>query len=368
MRMGLPVVLALLVALAGASSCSAAHGAATPQGREATGAGRIMLDFYRTHSVWTDPGNQKGLFEGIRADTRSIVEAVQGVMIHGGLAWLYDLKPSPAQTGGEQIRKTEELLQRIAGLEGAPLAVRRPPEKRLLVNCREFAVLTCSIFRHKGIPARARAGYAVYTWGRGKYDNHWICEYWNQKERRWVQVDAQIDDKQRDLTHVDFDTLDLPGGKFVTAGDGWQRYRRRELKPELFGVAGEGRWIAMGWPMVMPNVTCDVMALNKMELLPWDVNPYWNKKEAEMSSADMAVIDWAAELSVAIDRKWIEMRQFFKAHPNLCVTKDVVEKDLGPHPERGDPTEKYGLPPSRVHKWASSLCVTSAFNLSRLAT
>ena len=133
------------------------------------------------------------MLDGIPDDIRSIVESVQGVLIHGGLVWLYELEPTEAQDNGFKIRRTEELLRRIESLDSAALGVHRPKEKRLIVNCRQFAVLACSILRHKGVPARARAGYALYTWRHGKYENHWICEYWNQDEQRWVQVDAQID-------------------------------------------------------------------------------------------------------------------------------------------------------------------------------
>ncbi len=286
-----------------------------------------MLGYYRTQSPWTDPGAFESMYKNIPDDIPSIVASVQGVLIHGGLVWLYELNPSETQADGFKIRKTEELLRRIQSLEGAGLGVHRPPEKRLCVNCRQFAVVTCSILRHKGIPARARAGYALYTWGRGKYENHWICEYWNEGKERWIQVDAQIDDKQKKLMGIDFDTLDIPAGKFVVAGEGWQRYRDGRVDVAAFGLGGRDGWNAMGWAMVMPNVTCDIMALNRMELLPWDANPYWSKNKEGMTEEDMAVIDKAAALSVQVDTRWPEMRDFYETHPLLRVPDDFENKE-----------------------------------------
>ena len=285
-----------------------------------------MLNFYRTHSPWTDPAKQQAMFEGLPDDIGSIVDSVQGVLMHGGLVWLYELKPSEAQDNGFKIRRTEELLRRIRALDGAALSVHRPKEKRLLVNCRQFAVLTCSILRHKGIPARARAGYALYTWRGGKYENHWICEYWNHNQRRWVQVDAQIDAPQKKLMGIDFDTLDMPRGKFVTAGQGWQRYRDGKVAVGAFGVGEKDGWNAIGWQMVMENVTCDIMALNKMELLPWDVNPYWVKREAEMAPEDIALIEEAATLSRQVDSQWPQMREFYESQPVLRMPEDFQDK------------------------------------------
>ncbi len=46
----------------------------------------------------------------------------------------------------------------------------------------------------------------------GKYEDHWVCEYWNPDEERFVRVDAQIDDVQQGALEIDFDRLDLPLG------------------------------------------------------------------------------------------------------------------------------------------------------------
>ncbi|MFH0879658.1 MAG: transglutaminase-like domain-containing protein [Lentisphaerota bacterium] len=235
---------------------------------------QTMLNYYQAQSRWTDPGDRKAMYDAVSNDVPAIVEAVQGVLIHGGLLWLYQLTPSEAQNDGALIRKTDELLRRIAALDAAALGVQRPVEKRLVVNCRQFAVLTCSILRAKGIPARARAGYALYTWGRGKYENHWICEYWKSDEKRWVRVDAQLDAPQKKLMGIDFDPLDIPAEKFVSAGVGWMKFRDGQAKADDFGLGGREGWKAMGWGMVMPNVTCDMMAMSKVELLPWNTHPY----------------------------------------------------------------------------------------------
>lgn len=286
-----------------------------------------MLDYYRTHSQWTNPGQQETMLHGIPDDIPSVVKAVQGCLIHGGLLWLYDLKPSQLQDKGFDIRRTEEILRRIKALDESPINVPRPKEKRLIVNCRQFAVLTCSILRNKGIPARVRAGYSLYTWGGGKFENHWICEYYKSDEQRWILVDAQIDDKQKKLMKIDFNTFDMPQGKFLSAGEGWQLFRDGKADPNVFGLGGKDGWKALGWDMVMSNVTCDMMALNKMELLPWDVSPYWHKKKEQMSAADMVIIDEAALLCCQVNNRWARMRELYDSHLVLQMPKDFEKKE-----------------------------------------
>lgn len=318
-------LVSILMGVVLLSSCGGQR--SEPQQLDAQGDNEAMLEFYRTQSPWTDPGEHVAMYEDVPDDVGAIVEAVQGAVVHGGLVWLYELEPSEAQQEGAVIRRTDELLARIKALDDAGLEVHRPPEKRLVANCRQFAVLTCSILRAKGIPARARAGYALYTWRHGKYENHWICEYWNADEKRWVQVDAQIDAKQREIMQIDFDTLDMPKGRFVTAGEGFRSYRDGEVAPENFGVGGGDTWNAMGWTMAMENVTCDLLALNKVELLPWDTPPFAEKAEDEMSPEDMALIEKAAHLTTNVDTHWPDMREFYETHPTFHMPEGFENKE-----------------------------------------
>jgi hypothetical protein len=54
-------------------------------------------------------------------------------------------------------------------------------------------------------------------------------------------VDAQIDDRQRELFRVTFDRLDVPRDRFLVAGDAW-RACRNGADPMTFGVAGTEMW------------------------------------------------------------------------------------------------------------------------------
>ncbi len=70
----------------------------------------------------------------------------------------------------------------------------------------------------------------------------------------------------------------------------------------------------------MPNVVCDTMALNKDELLPWDVPPHWTKKEAEMSSDDIELID---RLAAA---QWNEIRSLYGGRSTLQMPRDFDKR------------------------------------------
>jgi transglutaminase-like putative cysteine protease len=157
------------------------------------------------------------------------------------------------------------MTEHILGLNPAPLAVERSVEQRMVGNCRYFSTLSCALLRRVGIPARARCGFAGY-FESGRYVDHWVTEYWDGAECRWVRIDAQLDALQRAVIKPAFDTEDQPPGPFLPGGDAWQQCRRGEADPETFGILDMwGLWF------VQANVVRDLAALNKMELLPWDV-------------------------------------------------------------------------------------------------
>src|SRR5262249_2981221 len=100
----------------------------------------------------------------------------------------------------------------------------------------------------------------------GRYVDHWVTEYWDGAEHRWVRIDAPLDALQRAAITPAFDPEDQPPGPFLPGGEAWQQCRRGEADPATFGILDFwGLWF------VQANVVRDLAALNKMELLPWDV-------------------------------------------------------------------------------------------------
>ena len=165
------------------------------------------------------------------------------------------------------VRPVAGLLGRMMAEDGRPLTVAREPAGRLPGNCRHFTVLAAAMLRAQGTPARARCGFGGY-FGSGAFEDHWVCEYWDQAAPGWKLADAQIDDVQLKLFDVDFDLMDVPRDKFLVAGDAWRLCRAGDADPAKFGLSfmNEG-----GYWWIAANLLRDVAALNNMEMLPWDV-------------------------------------------------------------------------------------------------
>jgi hypothetical protein len=178
------------------------------------------------------------------------------------LAPAYGVTLSDERRTEKQLCGAHAMLDRAERLEVGPLCNSRTPDRRVVGVCRHFATLFVAIARRKQVLARARCGFANY-FEAGKHFDHWVAEYWNEQQQRWILVDAQIDDVQARLVRPPFDVRDVPRDRFLVAGDAWSKCRNGSADPKTFGVAGTD-WAHRG-----VRRRGQTSSLQKIELLPW---------------------------------------------------------------------------------------------------
>ena len=248
----------------------------------------MTADLYRTTVALSDTGRQARLFDGLPHDVGRLAAIVQGLLIHEHVAPAYGVTLSREQHAQAHLRAVEKMLETIAAQDKRPLPVARPEGERVVGVCRHFTLLHVAMLRAQGMAARARCGFGAY-FQKDKFVDHWVTEYWNEAEKRWVLVDPQLDARQRELFKIAFDPLDVPRDQFLIAGQGWQLCRAGKADPQAFGILDmHGLWF------VASNVIRDVAALNNHEMLPWDV---WGAMTREDSAIDLALIDRLAALT-----------------------------------------------------------------------
>jgi len=266
------------------------------------------LEYYAT------PGEMTAL-EAIADDApRTVPElckVVQGLVIHPFLTQLYGLEYPNEREEDLQIRPAKDILARALELDPSPLTAKRPPERRILGNCRDFSTVTTAFLRHHGVPARARCGFGTY-FVDGKYIDHWVVEWWNGE--RWVMTDAQIDNLQRQNPLIDFDPLDVPRDRFIVGGDAWSLYRNGKATADQFGVLD---MFEIGF--ARGNLLKDVASLNKVELLPWES---WD------AESDDALLDELAAISSAADFE--RAREAYQTDPRVQVPDEVISYNPQP--------------------------------------
>jgi len=276
-----------------------------------------ILEYYTTQGVMTDPGKYAYLYSELPSEISVLRDLLQGVLIHIFHYQRHGIELSEQRKAEVNIRKVEDMLARIKELDDRPIIFKREPMKRLVANCRDYSVFMTSLLRHKGIPARARCGFETY-FNPGNYCDHWICEYWNQDEGKWIQIDTQIDSLQIQAYNFEFDPLELPAGKFLTAGEVWQLCRNEKIDPDLCGIGElKGLWFVRG------NVIRDFMALNKFEVLPWDCNELMTS-DKKLNQEEMDLLDRVAKLTTAGDSSFSEIRALYESNSDLKMEEDWV--------------------------------------------
>jgi len=285
-----------------------------------------ILAYYTSQGPMTDPGGYGHLFDDLSVNLGELCSLVQNNLLHVYWAERYGRSPSEDEKATLNVRPMSQKLARMQASDPRPLNETRSLEGRQIGNCRDFTVMLTSILRHLRIPARARCGFGTYFLP-DHFEDHWVCEYWNETQNRWVLVDAQLDDFQRNELKVTFDPLDVPRDQFVVAGQAWQMCRHREADPQKFGIF---EW--HGWWFIWGNVVRELLAYSKVEILPWDVLPGCMTHEMEdplPEGVELALYDGIAALTLAGDLAYQELRAVVERDARFQIPTEIFQSKVG---------------------------------------
>jgi hypothetical protein len=315
-----------------------------------------VLKYYSEPGEITCLDKHKAFIEWLTDDPYAIYQVVQGLIVHDAWVICHDEGYIKAHEYSQKTAYMEDLLDKALELDQSNLAFPRHPRDRVIACCREFATLMCALLRAKGIPARSRCGFAVYFGWSGKYDDHWICEYWNGT--RWIMTDPQLDPFQQssviawalNMDHSmeknahrikQFNPRDLKPDEFITAGKAWGLCRRGDAKPEDFGIGCPIRpeWgidSLYGLWFVRGQLLRDFAALNKVETVPYllrickglDWKP-WRLialKDDELTGNDLLLLDAIAELTTDVDGNYSKLRQAYSENGDLAVPDEIISR------------------------------------------
>jgi len=237
-----------------------------------------ILSYFSAPGPTTDVSDYSGMLAELPADPEKLAEIVRGLVLHQGVAAQAGLEFSADRLVDRERVGAAAILERVLDLDDSPLHVERKPERRMIGYCYHFSVLHCAILRARGVPARARCGFAAY-YGDGSWIDHWVVEYW--RDDGWVMIDP---DSGRDV---------LTTSEFHNAGLAWRLCRKGLEDPSR-----HGNHVLWGWDELRGSLICDVGALNKCEVGDWET---WCDliaiEEKDQPSADLdTYLDSLADL------------------------------------------------------------------------
>ena len=285
---------------------------------------QAVQDFYLQPGAMTGAGRHTEALAKLPGDVAALADVIQGLAIHQYMADAYGFKVPQPRTAESHIRAVDRILDQILALDGRPLTVARPPEKRVVGVCHHFALLMTAMLRAKGTPARYRSGFGAF-FNPPYFEDHVLCEYWNAADSRWVQFDAQLDTAWRGALKFKFDPLDVPRDQFVQVADAWTQCRNGTADPAKFGIFVSdlrGLWF------IAASLVRDIAALNKVELLPWDCWGIMPHPGQELDAGQLAFFDRLAALAAEPDASHQDLRVLHEKDERVRVPKTVFNAML----------------------------------------
>lgn len=289
------------------------------------GISETELSYYRQQSQISSPGKYEYLYDKLPENVEDLCQLIQKLLLHQ--FWIlekkhYGISADELKRSGRDLnqeinlRTVEEILGFLLSLDSRSLSVERSPESRVVGNCRDYSLLLASILRYQGIPARVRSGVARYFFQNGFLEDHFICEMWNDGEKRWQQVDPQIDQIQKDALGIKLNMTDLPPNQFLNAGESYYELHSGKVEPDKIGVME-----FLGWKYVQHKLVSDLASVNKVEVLPWEGWGICKRIHKEQLTApDLELLKDIAEILTDLSSnpdRFYQSREIFQSHPSL---------------------------------------------------
>ncbi len=285
------------------------------------------LEYYRQHSVFSDPREFAALWDTIPSTIEEMKATITPLLFHyrGDGDWAEN-GITPERIAEVNLRYAADMIACIHAINPIVARETRLPNERMVGCCRDWALLLVSLARHHGFAARSRVGFSNYFMEDWWID-HTVAEIWDETEQRWRLVDAELHGPWTLSSGKEVNPLDISREIFLPGLDAWKGVRAGTLDPDKFVVHPDIDEEALrGVPYLWHNTVVDLAALNKHEMLLWDV---WGIDTQEVNDDGAELLDEVAASQTLDERQRLFAMDEFR----------VPEKVLSFEPDQGEPSE-----------------------------
>lgn len=278
-----------------------------------------ILNHYRQFSTFTNPGlYQEKLVNELPDNVSEIGKLLRKQIIHrvtlsnGNSGSNADLRygdmtrvPWWRQPEDDNLPTASAMLAELYRRDKRGFVADRQEENKLILTCRFVAILMATILKSKNKPARVRSGFDPYTSPQpGKSCDHWITQYWESQQQRWITIDVDCC-----LEELQFDPFDMPVSVFDWSANAWLSVREGKTDPKRF-------WNAGGFEGFMPiawELYYDLHCLMNNEIIylhsPKHTAP---DKFDKLSAEELNKIDRLAHLMQDPDKNFDVLRKLWE--------------------------------------------------------
>lgn len=291
-----------------------------------------ILEFYKKTSYFTDLGYYKEFARNLPNDIEELCLLQRMQIIHPVAFRDKDIRNKKDCFWGDMTKVPVTRLEYEDDIFPTAQSVlaellrknpnyntKREARDKVHVTCRGQAILLASILKAKGIPARARSGFAEYIHYDGICYDHWITEYYDEKENRWKLVDA---DEHCPDHEMGFDLNDIPYDKFLFGANAWLGLRKGKIKEETILYASDP--VTLGLKASIRGLFYDFHSLMNDEIIFLHVPQYICKKNYELCEKELEELDDLAELMLKPDENFDKLLDIWNTKTKFRIMQGAL--------------------------------------------
>ncbi|MBN1183609.1 MAG: SUMF1/EgtB/PvdO family nonheme iron enzyme [Bacteroidales bacterium] len=273
-----------------------------------------LPDYYLQYSEFTDPGEYVYMYANLPDSLPELCKLIKSQFIHPFAELQKYSEQIPEERWNEMVNypTVKSILEGLLSYDSSGIVPDRIPENRLILGCREYAILLASVLKYRGIPARVRCGHATYIMP-DFHVSHTICEVWNNKENRWMLVDPGMN------------MVDFSREKFDFSNEAWLQLQKNEIDPDYYAIPGR----YSGFASILGKIGHDLAALLGSEYTIFEYSPILEgtfENNNQLNTEQIELLNKICELMITLDATNLKkLQKIYNDFPEIQVTKSFFE-------------------------------------------
>ena len=269
-----------------------------------------VLDFYKQYSSFTDPGEYSYLYKNLPDSLPELSSLIRSQFIHpyAELPQYRDQIPEERWNEMEKYPTAKSILAGLLSYDSRGFVKDRKPQDKLVLGCREYAIILASVLKYRGIPVRVRCGHATYL-EPGFHVSHTVCEVWNKKDKRWMLVDPSTG------------MIDFNRDKFDFSNEAWLKMQKGEIDPNLY-IAPPN---TSGLVSIVGKISPDLLSILGTEFTIYQYAPileYTLNNQNKLSTEQIEILNKISKLMQSLDADNLtKLRDIYNSTAEIQITK-----------------------------------------------
>lgn len=291
-----------------------------------------ILEFYKETSQFTDLGYYKDFAKNLPNDIEELCILQRMQIIHPVAYNDKDIRKKNNCFWGDMTKVPITRLDyeedyfptaqsMIAELlrKNPDYNIKREAKDKINITCRGQAILLASILKAKGIPARARSGFAPYIKYDGISYDHWITEYYDESENMWKLVDA---DEHCPDHEMGFDLNNIPYDRFIFGANAYLGLREKSIQEDSILYSSDP--VTLGMKATLRALFYDFHALMNNEIIFLHIPKYIREKDFNLSEEEYRELDYLAKLMLNPNKNFNELKEIWKNIPKYRIMSGAL--------------------------------------------